>query len=269
MNKKLGTIIGLGLSAMFLQSCQTTETKAPNQTDNSVEINWIQDKPGNHVMGNDVFPNVPDSLRSALNIVEGIPSSISAFLMKAEGKAILFDSGLGMEESLLTEGLKNLGYAPEDIELIYLTHLHFDHIGGLLKNGAVAFPNATVYLNKVEYDAWMAMDTAQNKMQRIVLDAYKEMLQLFQAGDTLPAHVVSMAAYGHTPGHTVYQKDSILVIGDVMHGAQLQLAHPEYSPVYDMDPEMATQTRMRILDLVKKEGLVMAGMHLPNPGIIE
>ena len=134
------------------------------------------------------------------------------------------------------------GVAPEELKLIYITHLHPDNIGGLLKEGKVVFPNAEVYVKH---------------------------LHMFEAGDTLEGGVKSIAAYGHTPGHTVFQKDSILVIADLIHGAALQLEHPEYCPTYDMNPDAARESRLRILKYARENHLTMYGMHLPSPGFIK
>ena len=107
-----------------------------------------------------------------------------------------------------------------------------------MKGDSVVFPNAEVYASKVEYDAWMAMP-AERKAQVVkTMDAYKERLHLFEFGDTLPGNVVAMEAVGHTPGHTVFQSGKLLVIGDLIHGAALQLEHPEYCASYDMDKEL-------------------------------
>ena len=189
-----------------------------------------------------LYPEVPDSLWAALGLEKGVPSSMSCLLLQTEGKTILLDAGLGAPFSQLLPKLKEKGVAPEEFKLIYITHLHPDNIGGLLKEGKVVFPNAEVYVKH---------------------------LHMFEAGDTLEGGVKSIAAYGHTPGHTVFQKDSILVIADLIHGAALQLEHPEYCPTYDMDKEAARESRLRILKYARENNLTMYGMHLPNPGYIK
>jgi len=83
------------------------------------------------------------------------------------------------------------------------------------------------------------------------MDAYKERLHLFEFGDTLPGNVVAMEAVGHTPGHTVFQSGKLLVIGDLIHGAALQLEHPEYCASYDMDKEAAVKARKYFLQYAK------------------
>ena len=140
-------------------------------------------------------------------------------------KILSFAAGLIMMTGCAQKSQKELkekGVAPEELKLIYITHLHPDHIGSLLKEGKVVFPNAEVYVNRVEAEAWLAMEGDRSKLAKSVLDAYKTHLHLFEAGDTLEGGVKSIATYGHTPGHTVFQKDSILVIAALIHGAALQ-----------------------------------------------
>lgn len=231
-------------------------------------ITWIADKPGPTLQPHKLYPEVPDSLWRALGLQEGVPSGMNCFLLQTEGKKILFDAGLGAPFSQLVPKLKELGTAPEELRLIYVTHLHPDHIGGLLKEGQVVFPKAEVYVNRVEAEAWQTMEGERSRLAKSVLEAYKERLHLFEAGDTLEGGVLTLAAYGHTPGHTVFQKDSILVIADLIHGAALQLEHPEYCPTYDMDAAAARESRLRLLKYAREHHLTLYGMHLPAPGFL-
>ncbi len=262
--KKLLIIV----SAIFFAASCSQNTKHTDQEE-STTITWIEDKPGPTVQEHKIFPTVSDSLWNALGLQDGVPSSISCFLLQAEGKTILLDAGLGAPFSQLLPKLQEMNVKPEELGLIYITHLHPDHIGGLLKDGVVAFPKAEIYINRVEVEAWMAMEGEQSALAKKVLVAYKDRLHCFNAGDTLAGGVQTIAAYGHTPGHTIFQKDSILVIADLIHGAALQMVHPEYSPFFDMDPAMAAETRVRILQYARENNLTMYGMHLPNPGKIK
>lgn len=230
-----------------------------------VQVTWIQDNAKEHLMPVSLFAGASDSLIKSLSLQGGIPSSMSTFLVETNGVRILFDTGVGAPDSRLIGGLASLGIAPADIKYLYLTHFHGDHIGGMMKGDSVVFPNAEVYASKVEYDAWMKM-AAERKAQVVkTMDAYKERLHLFGFGDTLPGDVVTMSAVGHTPGHTAFQAGKLLVIGDLIHGAALQLEHPEYCASYDMDQETAVKTRKHFLQYAKDNGLTMAGMHLPAP----
>lgn len=249
----------------MLASCAQKGEKADALTEPAT-ITWIADKPGTSLHPHSLFPGVPDSLWNALGLQEGVPTSVSCFLLQVGETNILLDTGLGAPFSQLGARLADMGIAPETLRLIYLTHLHPDHIGGLLKDGQRVFPNATLYVNRVEAEAWQAMTDDASRRAKSVLEAYRDHLHLFEAGDTLDGGIVTIEAYGHTPGHTVFQKDSILVVGDLVHGGALQLVHPEYSAAYDMDAEAARQSRCRILDYARTHRLRIYGMHLPGPG---
>lgn len=234
-------------------------------------VTWIKDNAQPRLMSRSLFPTAPDSLIEALSLADGIPASMSAFLMHFDGQWLLFDTGLGADKGgQLMNELAQRGLSADDISHIYLTHFHGDHIGGMLSDGKVTFANATIHANHIEYMYWLTeVASEKSALQRSVMDAYKERLQLFAWGDTLANGIIAVSAPGHTPGHTAFQKENLLVVGDLMHGAALQMEHPEYSGNYDVDKEEAAKTRIRILDMVRKEHLVMAGMHLPEPAIVQ
>lgn len=256
-------IFTLAFASLMMMACTSKTTVS------TTSLLWIEDKPEQVFHSHDVFPSVPDSLWEALGLQEGVPSSISCLLLGVDDEKILIDAGLGAPFSQLMQTLEKQGVTSDNLKLIYITHMHADHIGGLLKDGKAVFPNAEVYINRVEAEAWKAMDAEKNAQQMQVLEAYKDHLHLFEAGDVLPCDVKTIAAYGHTPGHTLFQKDDLLVIGDLIHGAALQLEHPEYCPFFDMDPEAAIASRKRILEYARENNLKMYGMHLPAPGCLE
>ena len=179
-----------------------------------VKATWIQDVKSKQSPA--IFPDASASLIDSLGLQDGIPSSISTFLVQTDSTVILFDTGLGKENSRMIYLLDSVGVKPADIRYLYLTHLHGDHIGGMMNGNERVFPNAAVYLAKQEYDGWMQM--ADDKKAQVVktLNAYKAQLHLFAFGDTLPGNVVALDAAGHTPGHTVYQAGKLLVVGDIL-----------------------------------------------------
>ena len=235
-----------------------------------VSVSWIKDNTGDHLMSPSLFEEASDSIIEALGLSDGIPSTVSAFLVETGSDTILFDTGLGeVNGGQLINRLATLGLQASDIKLIYLTHYHNDHIGGLLDPaGERAFPNAEVYVSRTEHEAWMAMPADKTEAQCATVANYVEQLRLFAPGDTLPGGVITIDAAGHTPGHTAFQIDSLLIIGDLIHGAALQLDNPELCPSYDMDKEAATASRRRLLDYARKNSLTMAGMHLPVPAFL-
>ena len=194
-------------------------------------VTWIQDNAGNKLNPRSLFSDASDSLYNSLNMPDGIPASVSTFLVKVDGKFILFDAGLGSFGGQLMSRLAALGVNPDSIGLVYLTHFHVDHISGLVAkdetgNDTKSFKNAAVYAGKVEYDAWMN-NIPKNDLQKNIMALYKDNIHLFAFGDTLPHGVLAMDAIGHTPGHTAFQFANLLIVGDLMHGYALQKDHPE------------------------------------------
>lgn len=235
----------------------------------TLRVTWIQDNAGTRIMPRTLFPDAPDSLINELGLQDGVPASVSTFLVETGGIRILFDTGNGTPDSRLMAGLDSLGVAPEGIDYLYLTHFHGDHIGGMMKGDSIVFPKAEVYASKPEYEAWInGMPSDKNGLQVKTLDAYKDRLHLFEFGDVLPGDVVALNGVGHTPGHTVFRVGKLLVIGDLIHGAALQLEHPQICATYDMDKEAAVRSRKHFLQYAKDNQLTMAGMHLPAPAII-
>ena len=240
---------------------------------NGAKVTWIQDNQGEKLMPRNLFSDASDSLFASLNLPDGIPASVSVFLLQVDGKNILFDAGLGAFGGQMLDRLAALDVAPDKVDLIYLTHFHVDHIAGMIAKDSAGkdvkvFNNAAVYAGKVEYDAWMN-DIPKNDLQKAVMGMYKDNLHLFAFGDSLPHGVLALNAMGHTPGHTAFQISNLLVIGDLMHGYALQKDHPEINSNYDMDKEKSIESRKRIMQYARDNKLTMAGMHLPPPGFAE
>lgn len=233
-----------------------------------VKVTWIRDNAQPRIMERTLFSDAPDSLIDALGLQDGVPASISVFLVEKDGRKMLFDTGLGMPGCRLLPSLEAIGLEPEDIDCIFLTHFHGDHIGGMVTDSVSVFPEADVYAARAKYDAWMAMPADAKAQVEKTMEIYGDRVHLFGAGDSLPYGVEAVAAPGHTPGHTAYQIGKLLIVGDLMHGVALQMPHPEVCANYDMDKPMAAATRVGILEYAKNDKLVMAGMHFPEPGII-
>ncbi|MDR0835555.1 MAG: MBL fold metallo-hydrolase [Tannerella sp.] len=199
------------------------------------------------------------------------PMEVNAFLVRTPDKNVLIDAGLGQG---LTNNLKSLNVEPEQINVILLTHLHGDHIGGLLKDGKATFLNADLYLSQAEYDHWIKSD---NKQALNVLTAYKDKLKLFvpeESGskkNNLFPGFQGIAAYGHTPGHTAYliesDKTSLLIWGDIAHVMDVQMPVPEVAVTYDSDAGQAIESRKKLLDYASKNKIPVGGMHIIFPAI--
>lgn len=229
-----------------------------------MKMHVIFDNPSPRTMPLGLFGEVPDSLVSALNIQDGVPSSVSVMLVQKNGQQLLFDAGNGNEDSQLLPNLQKLGLLPSDIDAIFLTHMHGDHIGGLIKDGQKVFTQAKLYVSSIEIEAWTQTPESTSQNVKTLIEAYGESLVKFGPEDELPCGIVAIPAYGHTPGHTVYQVDDMLIVGDIMHGVTLQMAYPEYCARFDMNQEQSIASRKSILELVANKGWKMYGMHFPT-----
>lgn len=222
---------------------------------------WLKDNEGDNKFPFDLFGNVPEDVKMDVNMPDGMPSSISAYLIKTNGKTILFDAGLGPSRNgkLLNE-LSKINVTPEQIDYVYITHFHGDHIGGMLNaDGEKVFTNAEVYVSRLEKES----DLGKGEQAVKMFEKYGDKIHVFNFGDKLPEDVLAIDAVGHTPGHTAFQKGNLLIIGDLMHALALQLKYPEYCPNFDGDKEKAIASRKRILEYAKTNGLTISGMHLP------
>ena len=209
-----------------------------------------------------------------------VESSVNAFLVQNGDTNSLIDTGMGSGAGgELVHSLALLGLTPADIDVILLTHMHFDHIGGLALDGRPVYPNATLRIANAEQAFWLAPDAANLKGSpyiafgpaKAAAAAYSGRMQGFEFGQEAAPGIIAVRAVGHTPGHTAYLVQSegwkLLIWGDVTHAMALQMPHPEIYPAYDYDPVTATATRETILEQVSRDNIPVAGMHIPFPGV--
>jgi len=273
------------LLSLFL--CVTLSTKAQKSIDifsyqsGEFKITMLSEAQQN------AYPNIligatPEILAKYVP-TGSFPNAMNAFLVQGKGKKILVDTGLGKQ---LFGNLKSVGLEPEDIDAILITHMHGDHIGGLIQNGEVMFPTAELYISQPEHDYWMSDDEMyqvpeNSRMSftnaRNVIRQYSSRLHLFEPNELndisrgiLPG-IKPIAAYGHTPGHTGFLLQSgnsqFLLWGDLTHAMAVQMPHPEIAVTYDVNPELAIESREAILKYVKENHISIAGMHIAFPGM--
>ncbi len=198
------------------------------------------------------------------------PIGTNTFLIRTPEQTILVDAGYG---KLLFDNLALLGVQPEEINTVLITHMHGDHIGGMLRDGKPAFPNATVYIATPEHAHWIAIEGGAKN----VIEAYQGKFQLFQpeeagkATSALLPGIYGIASYGHTPGHTSFLVESegkqLLIWGDLTHAMAIQMPYPQVAVTYDTNPEQAIQYRKQLLEYVTANKMPIAGMHIAYPGI--
>jgi glyoxylase-like metal-dependent hydrolase (beta-lactamase superfamily II) len=194
------------------------------------------------------------------------PSAVAAYLVESPDGAVLIDTGFGRE---IERNMSSRGIKPEDIKSVLITHAHGDHIGGLLKDGAAAYPRAKVIISRIDYD-W----SAQAREYIGKYDSRYETItpgELGSGGAEILPGVRAIAAYGHTPGHTMFMLESkgekLLVWGDLTHAMAIQMPRPGVSVTYDSDPAAAAAVRLEVLKYVSENGIPVAGMHVAYPGI--
>jgi len=204
---------------------------------------------------------------------EGFKHTANAVLIKTGKQNILIDTGTGAG-GIIVDKVKKLGAQPENIDAVLLTHLHGDHFGSLQKDGQAVFPKAKIYLSAKELEYFTK--TNVNQGAKATLAPYGSKVTAFEPGELgkklkeiLPG-ISPVAAYGHTPGHTIYLvengKDKLLIIGDLLHIALVQFPVPEISATYDMDQKAAANVRRQVLDYAAKNKIPVAGMHIVYPG---
>ncbi len=215
-----------------------------------------------------------------------LETSVNAYLINTGSKLVLIDTGAGSlfgpTLGKLVANLKASGYQPAEIDEIYLTHLHPDHVGGLAAEGNLTFPNATVRADQRDSDYWLShanMEHAPASMKgffqgataslKPYIDANK--YQPFSANTELTPGIKSYASYGHTAGHTSYVIEShgskMIVVGDLIHVPAVQLNNPDVTIGFDTDPKAAVEARGRVFKEAAADGDLVAAAHIQFPGL--
>jgi glyoxylase-like metal-dependent hydrolase (beta-lactamase superfamily II) len=216
-----------------------------------------------------------------------VQTAVNAYLVHTGSNLILVDAGaaklFGPSLGFVIDNIRAAGYTPEQVDTILLTHMHGDHVNGLVTaDGKAVFPNADVRVAKAEADFWLSEEVAAKapkdaqaffKMARDAAAPYRSAnkMKTFEGNaDVLPG-VKAVATPGHTPGHTSFMLSSgdqrLMIWGDLVHNYATQFVNPGIAIEFDTDPKKAVVTRRAQMVDAAKGKYWVAGMHMPFPGI--
>jgi len=216
-----------------------------------------------------------------------VSATVQGFLVNTGSKLVLIDTGAGGHWGGPTLGklMKNLkasGYKPEQVDLVLLTHLHADHVGGIYKNGKRVFPKATVMMMKADADFWLSKEIKAQAPEdaRIFFTMAQDgaapyiaagKWKPYESVDEIVPGIAPHAIPGHTPGHTGYmissKGQSLLVWGDCAHVMAVQMPHPEVGIAFDADGPAAIKTREDLLAKLAADKRMIGAAHMPFPGL--
>ncbi|WP_336367544.1 MBL fold metallo-hydrolase [Marinobacter sp. C2H3] len=215
-----------------------------------------------------------------------LETSVNGYLINTGSKLILVDTGAGSlfgpTLGKLADNLRASGYQPEQVDEILITHMHPDHVGGLVADGKMVFPNATVRAASDDADYWLNKDNLEQAAEgdkgffqgaMASLNPYVDAghFKAFKDGAELAPGISAEETHGHTPGHTVYRVESdgqvLMLWGDLIHVAAVQFAEPDVAIKFDSDPKTAVVVRNAEFDRAADKGYLVGGAHLSFPGV--
>ena len=215
-----------------------------------------------------------------------VETSVNAYLVNTGTKLILIDAGagnlFGPTLGKLVANLKASGYTPEQVDEVYITHLHPDHVGGLASNDTLVFPNAVVRADKRDADFWLSHEQLakapeaskaffQGAMASLNPYVKADRFRTFEGETELAPGVRAHPSYGHTAGHTSYVVESqgqrLIVLGDLIHVGAVQFDHPSVTIAFDSDAKTAAIARDKAFLLASEKGDLVAASHLSFPGL--
>ncbi len=242
----------------------------------------VAEKP-HETFGTNQSPEVvADLLKANFLPTEKFVNGFSPTLIDTGSDIVLFDTGMGeggreAGAGHLLEGLKAAGYTPDQVSVVVLTHMHGDHINGLMEGGAPAFKNARYVAGQVEFDFWKdearvgtPAENGHKGVLKNVVPLAEKMTFIGDGAEVVPG-ITGMAAFGHSPGHMVFKVESegkgLVLTADTANHFVLSLQRPDWEVKFDMDKAKAAAARKTVFDMIATDRLPFVGYHMPFPAV--
>ncbi len=234
------------------------------------------------VFGADQFPEDVEELAIANNLsAKRMEIGFAPVIVNTGNELVLFDTGNGGDRGkgvgFLQKAMKIAGYSPEQVDVVVVSHFHFDHIGGLMADGKPAFPNARYVTSEVENNFWLHPDQAGGRTGNTRDLALKNVRPLAEKttfikdGASVATGITAISAFGHTPGHMAFHIESdgkrIFLGADFTNHYVMSLQNPEWHVSFDMEKAQAGKTRRKLLDMLATEKIPFTSYHMPFPAV--
>ncbi|MCW1933637.1 MBL fold metallo-hydrolase [Pararhodobacter zhoushanensis] len=241
---------------------------------------------GGTEFGAEMFPSTPEAHITTLLATHDATkaaTNFNAVLIRNGGRTVLCDAGprnlFGPTCGFLPQAMAEAGVGAAEIDTLFATHLHPDHIAGMITpEGAAVFGQAELVVTRDEVDFWSDEALTDSLpeplpgwagLARAVLAAYGDRLRIIEANGAIAPGLTAMALPGHTPGHGGWRLSSgaghLIHGGDIIHAPELQAADPDIAIVFDIDADTARATRKRLLDELATDGALFTGGHFLHP----
>jgi glyoxylase-like metal-dependent hydrolase (beta-lactamase superfamily II) len=238
------------------------------------------DKPWT-VFGENQDPETVKELAAKYNLpTEKHTISFTPLIVNTGSELVLFDTGWGTGNpgrGQMAASLAAAGYTVDQIDVVILTHFHPDHMGGLMDGDKPVFPNARYVFGEAEHNFWTnaAQDSGGTKdfyqLTKAKVTPLAAKATFVKADGSATAGITAIETHGHTPGHLSYRLETegkqLIITGDVCNHSVLSLERPTWHVLFDMDKDMATKSRLRLMDMASADRIPVFGYHMPFPAV--
>jgi glyoxylase-like metal-dependent hydrolase (beta-lactamase superfamily II) len=229
------------------------------------------------------FAEVERALADAFMPADKLATPFTTLVVNTGSKLVLVDTGtggqIGPQAGVLGDNLSAAGIDPKAVDLIVISHFHPDHINGIKdKDNDLVFPNAEIMVSAPEWAFWMDetnMNAAPAELkltfrnQRRIFSDIEKQITRFTPGAEVATGIETLAAVGHTPGHTVFAihsgDQSLMVLGDTAQHPAVFARHPDWQAAFDIDGDAAVATRKKLFDRAAADRMLVTGYHFPFP----